>query len=236
MNIITLNTWSRKYQENCDTNNNSFNMKMTQVAPSHDSSFVSTSPMQLHKYDEMSCNVSENSNITHPTLRESCVMSNTIKYAKPNCNKPQFQKQLMVNRLRRKRKFDHISNDNQDKMINDEPPKKKTNIKNIDLMSSRDLKNEINRIHKTKGKYSKLTRKNLLLRKSLQKLSTNKHKQNDRNIYPKNQIKKVMKKVFKLNPMNIMYIMYICFCFVIYFILSILVHTARIQKVMMMTC
>ena len=183
LNIIPLNTWS--------------NMKMSEVQPSNDSSFISMSSMNLHKYD--------NSSVDTSIMRDSCITSNTMKYGQPN-SKPQFQRQLMINRLRRKRKYDHISNDinhqkNNDQDIdcifdNVEPPKKKTNAKDIDLMSSRDLKNEIKRIHRTKGNNALLTRKNLLLRKSVQKISSI---ANNKSIHSKNRLKTVIKKVFKLS-------------------------------------
>lgn len=170
-------------------------MKLNGVQASNDSSFISMSPMNMHKYD--------NSSVDTSIMRDSCITSNTIRYGQPN-SKPQFQRQLMINRLRRKRKYDHISdtnnnhnNDEIDSMFY-EPPKKKTNVKDIDIMSSRDLKNEIKRIHKSKGNNAILTRKNLLLRKSIQKISTiaNSTGQQNMSINPKKRIKNVMKKVF----------------------------------------
>ena len=200
LNIIPLNTWStKKYQTISDSNNNaSFNMKMREVQESNASSLISISPMNMHKYD--------NSSVDTSIIRDSCIKSNTKRYGQPS-SKPQFQKQLMIHRLRRKRKYDRISNNitnhNNDDIdcISYEPPKKKTNVKGIDLMSSRDLKNEIKRIHKTKGNNAILTRKNLLLRKSVQKLSTISSSKNQQKIGvdPKKRIKNVMKKVFKLS-------------------------------------
>lgn len=204
LNIIPLNTWSTKYEAVSDSNNNCLNnIKMSEIQESNDSSFISMSPMNIHKYD--------NSSVDTSITRDSCIISNTMRYGQAN-SKPQFQKKLMINRLRRKRKFDHISNDtvhqnNNHREIdgildNIEPPKKRTNVKDIDLMSSRDLKNEIKRIHKTKGNNGILTRKDLLLRKSVHKIS---NIVNNKDKDSKKRIKNVMKKVFKLRLYLFMY-------------------------------
>jgi len=157
LDIIPLNSWSKKIGKSTDSNN--FN----KLDESYDSNCV-----QIHHGE--SCDHSIASTLSSvSSLRNSYVLSNTLKYGKNE----KFKKRLMVNRMRRKRKYQSELQENDDGMNYKqnpyEPPIKKSNIKSIksiDLMSSRDLKNEIRRINKSKAKTIS-NRKNLLLTKSM---------------------------------------------------------------------
>jgi len=157
LNIIRTNGWKRgELPSNVFDSSKSINGCLNYLESSHDS--CSNVGVQIHaEQDDDSVSSSNNS------LRNSCVLSNTLKYAQPNSK---FKKQLMVSRMRRKRKYEGNGNGN-------EPPTKKVNVgsrRRIDLMSSRDLKNEIKRIHKYKAKTS-FNRNNFLLSSSVPNLS-----------------------------------------------------------------
>ena len=183
LNIIGLSSWSRSNDTKMD--------KMGDLAASYDS----TSSVQIHQND-----ISSISSIA--SVRSSHVLSNSLKYGHPNSK---FQRQLMVNRLRRKRKYDRV--DPTDSQY--EPPQKKEKKSNIDLMSSRDLKNELKRIHSVNNNKPKiqkmsasLTRKNLLLRKSMPDFKMSKIRMTASlnsfgASFDSKRIKKTMKNIFR---------------------------------------
>ena len=163
LNIIQTNGWKRSgLPSNVFDSSKSINGCLNYLESSHDS--CSNFGVQIHaeRDDDLSSihSVSSSNN----SLRNSCVLSNTLKYAQSNSK---FKKQLMVNRMRRKRKYEGNGNGN-------EPPTKKANVgsskRRIDLMSSRDLKNEIKRIHKYKANTA-FNRNNFLLSSSVPNLS-----------------------------------------------------------------
>jgi len=172
---IPLNSWSRKL---CDRNTidtidslgvgQSFQSNHSMVSSS------TTDGVRIHHED-----ISDLSSIG--SLRNSYVLSNTLKYGQPQSK---FKRQLMVNRLRRKRKYQCLESQphdigavgdgvhrmdgvGTDKSVRfEEPPMKRSNMKSVDVMSSRDLKQELKRINKAKVQTS-FNRRNMLLRKSM---------------------------------------------------------------------
>eukprot|EP00484_Ammonia_sp_Unknown_P027568 CAMPEP_0197034248 /NCGR_PEP_ID=MMETSP1384-20130603/12413_1 /TAXON_ID=29189 /ORGANISM="Ammonia sp." /LENGTH=383 /DNA_ID=CAMNT_0042464151 /DNA_START=31 /DNA_END=1182 /DNA_ORIENTATION=- len=174
------------------------------IQPSNDSSFVSTSPVRIHQseHNALSCAGSEHLSPSRCILRESHVAANTLKYGQSSSK---YQSKLMVNRLRRKRKYAHSMSTHfdPDDLVDEhelEPPKKKSNVHTLDLMSSRDLKNEIKRIHTDTHKENvSLTRKNLL-KKSVQRLSAitsqNETTPNRNAINSRKRIQSVIKDIF----------------------------------------
>ena len=208
---------------------------LNRLARSHDSNhsmntMMSSSPVRIHRES-----ISDLSSIT--SLRNSCVLSNTLKYGQPQSK---FNRQLMVNRLRRKRKYQSIereahnlgaigdkldgnttmnsmnanlpTNEMSDTLRTGEPPLKKSHKKDIDLMSSRDLKQELKRINRVKQQTS-FNRRNLLLRKSVPNMSVH-LKQSGKQLaekdvlrteksaltasYDTRRIRNVMKDIFQL--------------------------------------
>merc|ERR1712129_630424 len=153
LNIIQTNGWKRQMPINAfDSINDSINGSLNYLAASHDEPMV-----QIHDDSMHSVSSSVNN-----SLRNSVVLSNTQKYTNSK-----FQKQLMVNRLRRtkkKRKYEEIGRQEKDEPIN------KQKKRRMDLMSSRDLKNEIKRINKHKANTA-FNRKNILLSSSVPNLS-----------------------------------------------------------------
>merc|ERR1712129_593509 len=149
LNIIQTNGWKRQMPINAF---DSINGSLNYLAASHDEPMV-----QIHDDSMHSVSSSVNN-----SLRNSVVLSNTQKYTNSK-----FQKQLMVNRLRRtkkKRKYEEIGRQENDEPIN------KQKKRRMDLMSSRDLKNEIKRINKHKANTA-FNRKNILLSSSVPNLS-----------------------------------------------------------------
>merc|ERR1712013_180179 len=135
--LANCGKWSQKVQSQA-------------LSESYDHSFVSDS-VQIRD------DISEISGID--PMRRSCVLSNTLKYGQPSSK---FQRQLMVNRLRRKRKHPEEQQHERGAVAQShahyEPPKKKTNL---EAMTSRDLKSLLHRIHKPAKNSNALLRKSV---------------------------------------------------------------------------
>jgi len=159
---IPLNSWSRKLEDHGVGVGRSYESNHSMVSSS------TTDGVRIHKED-----ISDLSSIG--SLRNSYVLSNTLKYGQPQSK---FKRQLMVNRLRRKRKYQCLDahphdvgavgdRPDADKSVRfEEPPMKRSNVKAVDVMSSRDLKQELKRINRAKMQTS-FNRRNMLLRKSM---------------------------------------------------------------------
>eukprot|EP01083_Nonionella_stella_P035716 97398_1 len=152
LNIIPLNHWTRKLQHMSGSNH------LNKLEHSLDSNKV-----EIHKGNI--CNNSTQSASSSLSL----LSSSSLKY---DDSKKLFKTQMIMNRFKRKRKYALIEQEMNENDKPRSPPKKRRNyIQNIDLMSSRDLKNELNRIYKTRGNAT--LHRNNINRKSLKAKSMN---------------------------------------------------------------